>query len=159
MFSLIISIISILLVSALAVATLVYGIYSYYESSNSSKVAYLLNTANTVATAAIFAKSSGVVMSGRSVNNVIILKDKEYLTTLPIYEKSNFIIDADQSLVKIQNSQALTLDVCKRIIADYDNIKLDSVAVPNGTTEGRKYGCHVGSSGAGYYTFYYRFDK
>lgn len=160
MFSIIISIISIVLIAGLSIATIAYGFYAYHNNTISSKVAYLLNTANTIGTAAIFAKSSGIVMSGRSVANVLKLKDAEYLTLVPTYEHSDFIIDATQSLVKIQNSTSLTLDVCKKIIANYDNLDLENVSsIPNGTIEGRKYGCHVGSSGEGYYTFYYRFDK
>lgn len=160
MFSLIISIISIALISALSIATILYGFYAYSNSSIYTKTAYLLNAANTISTAAIFAKNAGIAMSGRSVANVVKLKDAEYLTLVPNYENVDFIIDAEQSLVKIQNSTALSLDVCKQIIANYDNLDFQNIStVPNGTIEGRKYGCHVGSSGSGYYTFYYRFDK
>lgn len=160
MFSLIISIISISLVAALSIATIAYGFYAYNNNSIYTKASYLLNTANTIAMAAIFAKSSGITMSGRSVENVVKLKDAELLALVPNYENVDFIIDANQSLVKIQNSTALSVDVCKQIIANYDNLDFEKVStIPNGTIEGRKYGCHIGSSGSGHYTFYYRFDK
>jgi hypothetical protein len=160
MFSLIISIISIALMAALSVATIAYGFYAYNNNSIYTKATYLLNTANTIATAAIFAKNEGVSMTGMSVDNVSKLKDAAYLTHVPNYESVDFVIDADESLVKIQDSALLSLDVCKQIIANYDTLKFDTVStIPDDPIDGRKYGCHVGSSGAGYYTFYYRIDK
>lgn len=160
MFSLIISIISIALISALCVATIAYGFYSYNNNAIYTKATYLLNTANTIATAAIFAKNEGVTLTGTSVDNVTKLKDSEYLTQVPNYESVDFVIDADESLVTIQNSSLISLDVCKQIIANYDALKFQTIStIPDDPIDGRKYGCHVGTSGSGYYTFYYRIDK
>lgn len=160
MFSLIMSIISIALIAALSVATILYGVYAYKNNVIYSQATYLLNAANTIAAAAIFAKNDGMSFTGMSTNNIIKLRDAAYLALVPNYESVDFVLDADNSMVKIEDTPTLSLDVCKQLNAHHDNLNFQDVSeVPDVVLADHKYGCYASTGGPDYYTFYYRIDK
>lgn len=156
MFSIIISIISIALISLVGFSTIYYGSTSYSRSIVSTSVTSLLNSSNMIAGAVIVALNSGVKLSGDSVSDIQTLKDSEYLSLIPQYNYSNYFLDVQNSIILVNGTDSITLDVCKGVIARQSEILPEQITeIPTEILLTSRFGCYK-STNSEDYIFYYR---
>lgn len=157
MYTLIATIISIILISAMTIASIFYGGASFKNGKLSVEITELISAAQQVSSAIDMAQINGKLLTTQGITDINKLYEKGFLTEIPKFKKTYYSIDTTNSFVKVDNTNDITEDVCKRIIAKNKNIPITNVSLKTNPENEVKYGCYIANSSNMTYTFYFKY--